>query len=160
MRQYARIHTAIWSDPHFLALPSAAQRLYHLINEQPEINLCGVIRPAYGRWATMAPDTTLASVRRAAGRLVGDSYILIDDTADELLVRAFVRYDVNLESPNTVVGLSKAFDSTVSQTLRRVIIEELEKAPKQGLLKGFAQRFPQESWHRLAKGFVKAWGNR
>lgn len=159
-REYARFKTSIWSDPDFLALTSDAQLLYHLIVEQPELSLCGVIRPAFGRWSDFSSDMTLPKIKKAATALSEKSFILTDSAKDELLVRSFVRHDIILSSPNVIVGLSNAFASTHSEELRNVVIEELEKASDQGLMKRLPEGLEQKFLNRLANPFVKAWENR
>lgn len=163
-REYARIKTSIWNDPHFLSLTKGCQWLYHLILEQAELNLCGVIRPAWSRWAEFASDASVRSVQRDAATLVTEKYLLLDDRWDELLARTFVRHDVNLKSPNVVVGLSQAFEATHSETLRATVIQELGKANELGLLEGFPKGLPEGLDKRLARPFWdamrKGFGNR
>lgn len=84
-REYGRIKTAIWDDEDFLALTTGAQWLYKLILTQRELNLCGVIRPAYGRWASFSKDATQRSVKKWAAELTEAKYILADNDWDELL---------------------------------------------------------------------------
>lgn len=158
-REYARIKTSIWSDPEFRALPIDAQWLYHLIIEQPEISLCGVIRPALARWSDFAPDMTIGRVKKAVGTLSTKNYILSDIAKDELLIRSFVRHDINLKSPNVIVGLSNAFANTHSEVLRCTVICELAKATDQGLMEQLPEGLEQGFRNRLANPFVKAWEN-
>lgn len=164
-REYARIKTAIWDDDDFLALSSGAQRLYKLILTQPEMNLCGVIRPAYSRWASFASDTPLRLIKKAAAELATANYTVHDEAWDELLARSFVRHDLSeLKSPNIVVAMSSAFDSTRSPLLRAVIIAELTKVEHEGVMPTILRPIPDGETKplrdRLAKGFVKAWENR
>lgn len=159
-RDYARIKTSIWNDKDFLALPGDAQRLYHLIVEQPELNLCGVIRPAFPRWSRFASDTPLPKIKKAAAKLVEKKYLLVDELEDELLIRTFVRHDINLNSPNVIVGLSNAFGTTRSHTLQCTIIHELARAKDQGLMKLLPKGLEEGLLNRLANPFVNAWANR
>lgn len=159
-REYARIKTDIWNDPEFRALPSGPQRLYHLILEQPDLSLCGVIRPAFARWADFASDTTVKSIRRDSQTLEANRYILLDEQKDELLVRTFVRHDIILTSPNVIVGLSNAFAATHSQCLREIVIFELGRAKDQGLMKRLPEGLAEKDHNRLSKPFIEAWRDR
>lgn len=163
-REYGRIKTAIWDDEDFLSLSLGAQWLYELILTQRELNLCGVIRPAFGRWASFSSGTPVRSVRKFAGELTEAKFILTDEDWDELLARTFVRHDLELKSPNVVVGMSQAFDSTHSSLLRNTIICELSKVAHEGLMPTLLRPIPDGETkplrNRLAKGFLKAWENR
>ena len=163
-REYGRIKTAIWDDEDFLALSTGAQWLYQLILTQRELNLCGVIRPAFGRWASFSKDATVRSVKKSAAELTDALYIIQDDDWDELLARTFVRHDLQHSSPNIIVGMSQAFDSTHSPVLRETIICELSKVEHEGVMPSLLRPVPDGDTkplrNRLAKGFLKAWENR
>lgn len=164
-RQYGKIKVSIWDDADFLALSSGAQRLYTLILTQREINLCGVIRPAFARWASFAADTTGRSIKKASDELAAARYTVFDADWDELLARTFVRHDLSeLKSPNVIVGMSQAFDSTHSPLLRATIIDELTKVEAEGVMPTILRPIPDGQARplreRLAKGFLKAWENR
>lgn len=163
-REYGRIKTAIWDDDDFLALTVGAQWLYKMILTQRELNLCGVIRPAYGRWAQFSKDNTPRRVKKWADELAEANYTLTDEDWDELLARTFVRHDLELKSPNVIVGMSQSFDSTHSPLLRQTIICELSKVQHEGLMPTLLRPIPDGQAkplrNRLAKGFLKAWENR
>ena len=110
-RSYARIKTAIWSAPDFLGLSAAAQRLYHLVLEQPDLSLCGVIAPTVGRWAAMAKDTTPAIIRRALTELVAgeEPFVVVDEITEELWVRTFAVHDINYGTPGAVIAMARDF---------------------------------------------------
>jgi hypothetical protein len=160
-RDYARIKTSIWTDDDFIALPSGPQRTYHLILEQPELSLCGVLQPAYKRWAGFAPDTTMEDIEKDVFQLADATFVVIDDATDELLARSFVRHDIALSSENALVGVSRAFETIHSKVLRKVLIEELRKADDQSLLDRVTRHIPDGDKKplrdRLSKPFVLAW---
>ena len=141
--RHIKLKASIWVDDEFTALPAASQRLYVLILSQPAVTLCGVIQPAFKRWATFAPDTPAADIAAAARTLQERGFIDIDDDTDELLIRSFVRHGVALESENAIVGMSKAFDTIHSKVLRKVVIEELRKVAHEDLLKGLGRHVPE-----------------
>jgi hypothetical protein len=159
--RHARLKAAIWLDEHFISLPVVAQWLYVVIISQPGITLCGVIQPSFKRWATFAPDVTADDLERAAKDLEAQSFIDIDDDTDELLVRSFVRHGLALDTPNSIVGMSKAFETIHSKALREVVIKELRKALDKPLIKGLSRDIPdglnEPLRRRLSNAFVLAW---
>lgn len=159
--RYSRTKTTIWTDRDFTALPAHAQRTYWLILSQAELSLCGVLQPAFKRWARFARDTSLEDVEQAAKELSEAQFIVIDDETDELLVRTFVRHDLALQSDNSVVGMSKAFEAIHSKVLRKVVLEELRKDLRYDLWNRLQRAIPNGDAKvlrdRVAKGFLHDW---
>jgi hypothetical protein len=160
-QDWVKIKTSIWMDSDFTNLPSEAQRVYHLIIEQPEVTLCGVIQPACKRWARYATDSTIEGIELAVSILRARSFIEIDEDTDELLIRSFVRHGVALSSDNAIVGMSRAFETIHSEVLRKVVIEELRKVDDQDLKNRLTRNVPDGEKKplrtRLSNSFVMAW---
>lgn len=124
-RNHARIYAAIWQDEDFTSLPAAAQRAYMLILSQPGVTFCGVVPYTVRRWASKAPDTTVAAFERAVLELEGAGFIVVDREAEELLIRQFVKHDGVADSPNLRIAMWKDFDGIFSPELRRAFLENL-----------------------------------
>jgi hypothetical protein len=160
-QDYAQIRSSIWNDPDFVNLGAGPQRLYVVILSQPEMSLCGIQQPAFKRWARFAPDTTTEDVELDVKTLIDHNFVVIDIDTEELLVRSFVRHGVNLKSPLTVIGLSRAYETIRSKPLRKVVMEELRKVDDHNLAHRLTRNVPDGEEkplrQRLAKGFVIDW---
>ena len=124
-RDHARVMCAIWSDPQFLALSARAQRMYLLLLSQPKLSLCGVVDFTPGRWQSLAAGETLEDVHAAVEELSAHRFVIVDDKAQEVLLRSFVRHDGILDSPNLVQAMWKAWTGTYSVLLRAAVVDEL-----------------------------------
>lgn len=127
-RDHARIYTSIWSDPDFRALDSWAQRMYLLLLSQPRLSYCGSLDYLPTRYAMLAPDDDDLSVEQAVKRLEGDRYVVVDRESHELLVRSYVRHDGLLQSPNVTKAMVKDRAALLSDRLREVVDDELNRA--------------------------------
>lgn len=160
-QDHARFKTSIWTDEDFIALPVGSQRAYLMIATQPEVTLCGVIQPAFKRWAGFAPDSKLENVEDSVMTLRDRNFVVIDDLTDELLIRSFVRHGVALNSPNAIVGMSQAFATIHSKDLQKVVIQELRKVDDQDLANKLSRDIPDGDKkplrRRLSNSFVLAW---
>ena len=165
--RHIKLKASIWVDEDFTTLPAAAQRLYILIISQSGMTLCGVLQPAFKRWATFAPDTRAEDIEKDALALEETGFIAIDDETDELLVRSFVRHGLALDSPNSIVGMSKSFVTIHSKGLRKLVIEELRKVQHEDLLQGLSRKVPTVTAdgeivkktlrERVSNSFLLAW---
>ena len=127
-RDHARIHVAIWSDPDFRSLESSAQRMYLLLLSQPRLSYCGSLDYLPTRYAMLAPDEDDSSVERAVKLLEADRFVVVDRDSHELVIRSYVRHDGLLSSPNVTKAMVKDRAALLSERLRDVIDEELNRA--------------------------------
>lgn len=162
--EYARIKASIWSDPDFVVLAASVQRVYIIITSQSELTLCGIAQPSPKRWARYAFDTTVEDIEKAILVLDEHRFTVSDDDTDELLVRSFVRHDVALDSPNAIVGVSKAYEAIHSKVLRKVLMEELHKVEDHALLSSLTRYIPDGDQdpskllcNRVTKVFLRDW---
>ncbi|HVA07218.1 MAG TPA: hypothetical protein VNG12_10810 [Acidimicrobiales bacterium] len=160
-RSHARIKTAIWSDPQFLALSSGAQRLYHLLLEQPTMTMCGVLALTVGRWASMAPDTTPKVIRNQLVELAGEKhgrFVIVDEATEEVSARTFAKHDINWRVPNTVVAVSKDFCAIRSEPIRHGFVQQLPdefvERYVEGLPDGLAERLAKPFRLAMEEGFL------
>lgn len=124
-RTHARILTSIWSDDDFRALATGPQRTYLTVVSQPELSICGVLDYNAKRLARLAPDSTPLKVARDISILQQTRFVVVDDETDELAVRTFMRHDGVIDMPNPLKAAARAWSSIHSQTIRRVVTDQL-----------------------------------
>ena len=124
-RTQAKIVTSIWTDPDWLALSSAAQRLYLMLLSQPKLTIAGCLDVMPARWARLSPDTDEAGILEALEELSEARYVVID--GDELIIRTFVSHDLGAGTLNSnlVKGMWSAWAGILSPTLRAVVVAEM-----------------------------------
>lgn len=126
-RDYANIFTAIWREPDWKALPSRAQRTYFMLVTQPDISAAGTLDLTVKRWAKLAADTTVATVRADLEVLAAARFVFVDEDTEELLVRTFVKHDKgygNSKRRGAIVDAAKGLESP---QLRQILWAEFEK---------------------------------
>lgn len=126
-RNYAQIFTAIWRDPDFIALRESTQRAYLMLVTQPGISAAGVLPLTLRRWAKLAEDSTIASLRADLVLLHRAGMIVVDEDTEELLVRSFVRHDNGYRNPRRQPSIRDAANEVESARLRRVLADELTR---------------------------------
>lgn len=124
-RNHARILTAIWQDPEFLALPAGPQRMFICLLSQSKITMVGSLDHTPLRWAGLASDLTVEVVEDAIGVLEAGRFLLVDRAAEEIVVRTFVRHDGGARSPKTRAAMWSAWSAIASDRLRAEVIEHL-----------------------------------
>lgn len=148
-RDHARMKTAIWDDPDFLALKVAEQHFYMMLASNPGLSRCGVTAYIPGRFDHLASDLTAAKIKAAVTGLTQARFLVVDHRTQELLVRSYVRHDGVLDRENMGKAVGTAFEAVVSTTIRDAIGDELARhmADKPDLLgwKGLAATSPTAS---------------
>lgn len=129
-RDHARIYTAIWHDPDFLALKVAEQHAYFMLVTSLGLSRCGVITYIPARFDHLASDLTEAKIRRAVEGLRTSRFAVVDQRTQELLVRSYVRHDGVLDRLNMGKATGTAFEAVVSADLRAAIGVELARHMK------------------------------
>lgn len=127
-RNYAKIHTTIWSDEDFKALDPSLQHAYFVLVSQPRLSMCGLLDYFPQRLAMCSDGWTVDDVESLLKGLEAASYIVIDRDTHELLVRSFIRNDGVLLSPNLATSATREYAEVMSQKLRDAIERELVKA--------------------------------
>lgn len=125
---HAVVSTSVWADEAWVALTGAAQRFYWLLLSQQKLSLIGTIDYLPSRWARMAADTSLDSIEAAVDELEASRFIVVDHDTDELLIRTFVRHDIEKvqRNQNLLRGLWNAWAKIESRQLR---LESLRNIP-------------------------------
>lgn len=145
-RSYGRIATSIWRDKDFRDLTPEARFTYTMLIGQPNISAAGVLELTINRWAGHTGYTPTA-IRGALCELVEHRYVVIDDDAEELLIRSFVRWDGGANNDLRRKAIKEAAESVSSDELRACMAYELDRVQvPHGLSK--APRSPIEA-HRV-----------
>lgn len=128
-RSHGRIHSAIWTDPDFLALEVGPQRMYMFLLSQPNLNHAGLLPLTMNRWASRCRGMTAASVRADLEVLAAARFIVLDLEAEELLVRTLVRGDGVYRQPLVMKRLVEDAQEITSPKLRAALLLELTRLP-------------------------------
>lgn len=128
-RNYAQIHTRMWSDADFVSLSAGAQRLYIVLLSQPNLNNAGIVPLQIRRWSNLAANSTIEGVKLWLKELQDAQYVVIDEDTEELLIRSFIRNDGLWKQPNVFKSALGDVVGTLSVTLRGTLRAELARIP-------------------------------
>ena len=127
-RSAGKILTTIWHDPDFVALRRDEQRVYLLLLTQNDVNWCGICKLTPSTWAGMCSESTVRSLNRALKVLEHKRFIATDKNTQELLIRSFVKYNVDPERrPGHFEALARDFKTIYSPTLTSLFLEQLDE---------------------------------
>lgn len=131
-RTHARLMASIWEDEDFLALSPGSQRLYMFLLSQHDLQHCGVIPLRVRRWSKKARGLTVADIERDLHELATATprpFVVVDDDAEELLVRSLMRRDKVYAQPNVFKAAVEQIHMLSSRVLKAAILEELRRLP-------------------------------
>lgn len=151
-RSEARLVVSIWEDPDFLSLTPSAQRLFMFLISQPDLAHDGVIALRERRWSKKAAGLTVAQIGADLDELSAARFTLVDEDAEELLVRSFIRRDKVYRQPNVLRAAADHLATVSSPMIRAAIGTELAR------IQTFAEDIPAGSKDVLA-GMLEACGN-
>lgn len=123
-RTEARIFTEIWSDPNFKSLTVSGQRMYLFLLSQPDLAHDGVLALRERRWAFTADGMTVQDVWNALKELHDTAFVILDEEAGELLVRAHMRRDGVFLQPNVMRAAIAHLPAVQSDPIRRALFTE------------------------------------
>lgn len=126
-RDYARVRLDIWSDSDFRRLSAQGQHLYLLLMTSPSLTYCGVTDWRPGRIAALTQGLRPEHVMAAGCELAAAHYVVIDLDTEEVLLRSFIRHDGLMKEPRMGVALAKAWAATASETIRGVVVHEMQR---------------------------------
>lgn len=139
-REYAAVKVAIWQDDDFRELSPSAQHLYFVILTSPRLSFCGVAEWRPKRILPLAKGWTMADLYAAASELTAAHLLVVDEETEEALVRSFLRHDGVMRHNKTCVSAMMAFTEIASNSIRGVIVHELNR---------LSQEFPDwPAWER------------
>jgi hypothetical protein len=133
MGRHGRILTSIWEDDEFKRLAAAEQRLYLFLLSQANVNHAGLLPVTLKRWASKAPDLTVATIEQQLAVLEEARFVVLDDESEELLIRTFIRNDGVWRQPNVMAAAVSAAGDISSLKLRRALLVEMERLPLEQL---------------------------
>ncbi len=137
-RSEARLAVSIWTDPDFLALTPDAQRMFMFLISQPDLAHDGVLALRERRWSKSAAGLTRGDVEKALADLAGSRFVVIDEDAEELLIRSFIRRDKVYRQPNVLRAAQDHLEVVTSSVIRSAIGVELRRIADSGELKNDA----------------------
>src|SRR5699024_10157272 len=126
-REFAKVKSAIWQDDDFRSLPPLAQHLYFVILTDPELSYCGVADWRPRRMTPKSGGWTLDDIQTAGATLTEHRLLIVDEDTEEVLVRSFLRHDGVMQHNKLCVSAATAFSAVASNTLRGVIVHELQR---------------------------------
>ena len=126
-REFAKIKSAIWQDDDFRGLPPLAQHLYFVILTDPELSYCGIADWRPRRMLPKSQGWTLDELYGAAEILAQELLLIVDEDTEEVLVRSFLRHDGVMQHNKLCVSAMRSFAAVASNTLRGVIVHELNR---------------------------------
>lgn len=150
-RSEARVLVDIWDDEDFLVLSPAAQRMFLFLISQRDLEHTGVIALRERRWAKGAAGMTAADVVAALGELEHARFVVLDEEAEELLVRSFIRRDKVFKQPNVMRSATDRVDEIKSRRLREELLVELHRIVETESMSESALEMVEEMRGALAK---------
>ncbi|MGX6605632.1 hypothetical protein ACWKSP_26390 [Micromonosporaceae bacterium Da 78-11] len=150
-RSEARVLVEIWDDEDFLALSPAAQRMFLFLISQRDLEHTGVIALRERRWAKKSAGLALEEVSAALAELEGACFIVVDDDAEELLVRSFIRRDKVFKQPNVMRAATDRVDHIESAQIREALLVELDRIRQVEPMSDSAFEIVEEMRDALAK---------
>jgi hypothetical protein len=124
---YVKQHRSQWLDVDFNALPQAAQWLYNRLTGAPGLSPCGVVTMTAARLSRLAPDMTVETVDGMLDMLEAARYIVRDFDTDEMLVRSYIRHDLNVRNPKMVAAVRNSLPYVESARLAAAAELELRR---------------------------------
>jgi len=126
-RDRAMLRTDMWGDADWRALSFGAQWLYEYLLACPSLNYVGVADWRPGRITKLTKGLEAAQIAEFGQELAEHRFVVIDEEAEEILVRSFLRHDGVLTNPNLLRSVGKDFAGVHSEKLQAAIARELNR---------------------------------
>lgn len=126
-RQYGKTHIKRWNSPDWRALSPIAQWLYDALVSNANLSQCGSMFWHPKVMKKLAATLTLEVLESAMQELREGLFVVLDEEVDEVLIRSFIRNDVDVTNRNMMVSVIKAWDCIGSMNLKQVVIFELQR---------------------------------
>ena len=126
-RSEARLSVSIWNDRDFLALSPGAQRMFMFLISQSDLAHDGVIALRERRWSKSAANLARADVERDLAELHDARFVVVDEDAEELLIRSFIRRDKVYRQPNVLRAAADHLDVVTSPAILAALADELRR---------------------------------
>jgi hypothetical protein len=122
----ALIRESLWRDKDFRQLPRLAQCMYMQLLSQKDLDCSGVLTLHLELLAKGCDEMSVDDIRGDLKTLESARYIFVDEEADELLIRSYVRL-VSAKSPNAWKSVFKSARLVASPKIRRELANELRR---------------------------------
>jgi hypothetical protein len=126
-RQFGKTHIKRWDKPEWVALSVTAQWLYDALVSNANLSQCGAMEWKPKQMKKLAGALSLDVLESAMLELREGLFVVLDEDVDVLLVRSFIRNDVDVSNKNMMVSVIKAWQRIGSMELKRVVIFELAR---------------------------------
>jgi len=125
-RKEARVSADVWdSDPDWTNLTMGAQWAYMFLLSQRDLAHDGVIPYRVRRWAKAAKAVTAKALTGYLAELAAARFLVIDEDAEELLIRSLIRRDNIYRQPNVLRAAADHLQLVASPTIRLALAVEL-----------------------------------
>lgn len=129
-QDYVPLLRSIWSDEDFRALSMDAQHIYLLLLSHPDRNSAGVLSLTLRKWTRLARDLSPDRLDVALAELDAASFIVIDESTEEVLVRSFIRRATVYKHIRMFARALREVSEVESERLRSALGQELVRLPK------------------------------
>lgn len=129
-QDYVPLLRSIWSDEDFRALSMDAQHIYLLLLSHPDRNSAGVLSLTLRKWTRLARDLSPDRLDVALAELDAASFIVIDESTEEVLVRSFIRRATVYKHIRMFAKALREVSEVESDRLRSALGQELVRLPK------------------------------
>lgn len=129
-RKEARIFASVWRDADaadFRAVSRNAQWLYFFLLSQEDLAYDGVLPHRLPRWTDAAPRLTAKTLAADLAELETARFVVVDETAGEVLIRSLMRRDEIFKIPNVLRSAAKHLPSIRSERIRATLADELRR---------------------------------
>lgn len=124
-RKYGKTHIKRWNSPEWIALSPMAQWLYDALVSQAALSQCGAMEWKPKQIRKLAATLSLDVLESAMQELREGLFVVLDEDVDMLLIRSFIRNDVDVSNRNMMVSVIKAWQCIGSMELKQIVIFEL-----------------------------------
>lgn len=124
-RKFGKTHIRRWSQPEWVALSPMAHWLYDCLVSQAALSQCGAMEWKPKQIRKLAATLSLDVLESAMQELREGLFVILDEDVDVLLVRSFIRNDVEHSNRNMMVSVVKAWHQIGSLELKRIVVFEL-----------------------------------
>jgi hypothetical protein len=107
--------------------------MYMFLISQQDLQHCGVIALRERRWSKKAAGLSADDVRDDLEILESSRFVVIDDDAEELLVRSLMRRDKVYAQPNVFKAAAEQIRAVSSLEIRAALLDELRRLPAEEL---------------------------
>jgi hypothetical protein len=129
-QDFAPLLRSIWSDEDWRALSMDAQHVYLLLLSHPDRNSAGVLSLTLRKWTRLARDLSPDRLDAALTELDDAGFVVIDESTEEVLVRAFIRRATVYKHIRMMANALREASEVESDRLRSALGQELVRLPK------------------------------